>query len=577
MAVGAALLGGAIGGAGINIVIRGVDRFSGVFTKASLGIAKVGKIAATGALVMAAAIAGIGIASVKTAADFETAFTGVRKTVELSEAEFEDLENRFKTLTTEIPVTFVELSKIGEIAGQLGVQGVEDIEKFTKVIADISVTTSLTAEAAATDFARFANIMGMSLKDVDRLGAAVVDLGNNFATNETQITEMSMRLAGAGRVVGLTETDVLGLAAALSAVGIEAQMGGSAVSRTMIKIANAVADGGEALDVFAATAGMSAEEFATKWKNEPAKALVILIDGLKETIDEGENVFAVLEELGVQSIRERDALLRLAGAGELVNKTLDVSAKAWEENTALIVEAEKRYATFASQVQILKNESKLLFEDLGKELIPVLVDLFKVIKDDVLPAIKPLISTMGVFLVNAIEKITPILPKLTGLLIKLMEIFMKLWDVIMPLLEPLMEIGFVIFDAILDAIEPLIPAIAALANLLVPLLKLLVPVVEFLAKLLTLIAQFTGGVLTGIFGGIGSIFGGGGRTTTVGDAIIKPSGQIIKTHPQDTLIATRGGGVGMTIIIQDNNIYGTDPNQIAEALQETIANKIGLG
>jgi len=576
MAVGAALLGGAIGGAGINIVIRGVDRFSGVFTKASLGIAKVGKIAATGALIMAAAIAGIGIASVKTAADFETAFTGVRKTVELSEKEFEDLENRFKTLTTEIPVTFVELSKIGEIAGQLGVQGVEDISKFTKVIADISVTTSLTAEAAATDFARFANIMGMSLKDVDKLGAAVVDLGNNFATNETQITEMSMRLAGAGRVVGLTETDVLGLAAALSAVGIEAQMGGSAVSRTMIKIANAVADGGETLDVFAATAGMSAEEFATKWKNEPAKALVVLIDGLKQTIDEGGNVFAVLEELGVQSIRERDALLRLAGAGDLVNKTLDVSAKAWEENTALIEEAEKRYATFASQVQILKNESKLLFEDLGKELIPVLVDLFKVIKDDVLPAIKPLIPLIGDFLTKAIQGLAPILPKITELLVKLMGIFMELWDALMPLLEPLMDIGFVLLDAIMDAIRPLIPVIALLVKMLVPLLEILAPIAEFLGMILEFIAKAASGLLGGIFGGISKLFGGEGyQPTTVGDAIIKPSGQIIRTHPQDTLIATRGG-VGLTVIIE-GNVYGTDPDEIAEALQDKILNKVSMG
>ena len=81
----------------------------------------------------------------------------------------------------------------------------------------------LNAGDAATTIAQFANIMGASQSQFSNIGSTLVDLGNNFATTEKPIMEMAHRMAGAGKQVGLTEAQVLGFAAALSSVGIEAQ------------------------------------------------------------------------------------------------------------------------------------------------------------------------------------------------------------------------------------------------------------------------------------------------------------------------------------------------------------------
>src|SRR5699024_11452924 len=73
--------------------------------------------------------------------------------------------------------------------------------------------------------------------------------------------------------LGLTEGDVLGLAAAMSSVGIEAEAGGTAMSMGMKKIDAAVREGGDSLAGFAEVAGMTNEEFSRLWSEDSAQGL----------------------------------------------------------------------------------------------------------------------------------------------------------------------------------------------------------------------------------------------------------------------------------------------------------------
>ena len=377
-----AFLAGAAGGATVSIVVNAVDKFSRVFTSAQMQMKGLtGTIAKhQGAFLAAgAAITGIGIATgfamskmVKQAISFEDAFIGVKKTVELSEEEFKKLEKRFKDMAKTIPMTFEELSKIGEIAGQLGVTGVDNLAEFTKTIAAISVTTNMTAEQAATDFARIANVMGVPINEVDRMGSAIVDLGNNFATTEGEIVAMTMRIMGAGKTVGMNTQEVFGMSAALSALGIRSEMGGSAISRAMITIAKSVATGSDELASFAEVSGMSIDEFSAAWKDKPVEALSKVIIGLKGITESGGNTFGILEELDMKSIRITDTMLRLAGSQDGITKAVNMSKTAWEENMALTDEANKRYASMKSQLIILGNRFKILAAELGVILFPML-------------------------------------------------------------------------------------------------------------------------------------------------------------------------------------------------------------
>jgi TP901 family phage tail tape measure protein len=324
-----------------------------------------------GMLVAGAGIAaGLGMASAA-AIQWESDWAGVTKVLDATPEELSRLEDGLRGLAMQIPVTHTELASIAAAAGQLGVES-EHILQFTQTIAAMGVATDLTVEDAAMQMARFSTIMGTPQDDVDQLGAAIVELGNNSAATESEILTMAMRIAGAGNTIGISEGEVLGFAAAMASVGMEAEAGGSAVSRVLLGIDTAVSTSGAELVTFARVAGMSAEEYTQAWEEDAAGATQLFIAGLGEMNDQGKNVTGTLNELGLGEIVVRDALLRMAGASDMVSESLQLGNQGWEENTALVEEAAARYETTESKIQIARNAITETGIAIGEALLPML-------------------------------------------------------------------------------------------------------------------------------------------------------------------------------------------------------------
>lgn len=328
--------------------------------QAEQALSKFGKlvktgIAALGISKIASEIGQLGGYIFQTGLQFESAFAGVEKTVDATDAELQEFRDGIREMSTEIPQTASEIASVAEAAGQLGIKN-DYLLGFTETMSNLGVATNMSATEAATSLARLANITQMPQENFDRLGSTIVDLGNNLATTESEITEMGLRLAGSGKQVGMSEAQILGLAGAISSVGIEAEAGGSAVSTIISKMQLSVEKGGESLEQFANVAGMSAEEFAQAFRNNAAQALVEFVTGLGTMESRGQSAIATLSDMEITEIRQRDALLRLAGAGDVLSESLGIATQAWDENNALTNEAEKRYQTLESQIQILKND-----------------------------------------------------------------------------------------------------------------------------------------------------------------------------------------------------------------------------
>lgn len=335
-------------------------------------------------------IASVGLIT-KAAVDYESAFAGVKKTVdETATVSYKNLSDGIRQMAKELPASAVQIANVAEVAGQLGIKA-DDILKFSRTMIDMGESTNLSAEDAATAIAKIANILGLTSDEYSRFGASVVDLGNNFATTEKDIVEMTNRLAAGGKLAGLTAPEILGLATAMSSVGIEAEAGGTAMTQTLTAIGNAVSlttkDSADDLALIAKVAGTTSEEFQQAWKEKPAEALQSFIKGLNTAHEKGANMDAILMKLGMTGIRQGNMLKSLALSSDKMGAAVARSNQAWKENTALTNEANKRYETTESQLKMFKNQITDLAIEFGGPLLKALRDGLK--------AGKPWIETLA--------------------------------------------------------------------------------------------------------------------------------------------------------------------------------------
>ena len=314
----------------------------------------------------------------KLAMDWESAFAGVKKTVDDSAEGYAQLEGELRNLAKTLPATHTEVAAVAEAAGQLGVAR-DDIVGFTATMIDLGETTNLTADEAATNIAQISNVMGTMDREgsegVERFGAALVELGNNGASTEKEILDMAQRIAGAASTVGASESDVLALSNTLASMGIRAEQGGGVATRVILKMRSAVDEGGESLETFAQVAGTSAEEFAAKFRSSPMEALDLVAQGIGRVNAEGGNVSATLSDLGVKGTEETQVMLALASAGDLLSESLRMGEEAWKSNSALAEEAQKRYETSEARIQIAWNNIKDAAIDAGGAILPVVANI----------------------------------------------------------------------------------------------------------------------------------------------------------------------------------------------------------
>jgi len=363
----------------------GATRMGATFQRMRNVMVSVTTSLATIGLVMA------GINLVKFGADFELAFAGVRKTVDASRTQLNKLGEELISISKEIPLSAVELAKIAEIGGQLGVRA-EDLGLFTRRVAELSIASAdLPFEEAAFALARLTNIMGISIDDAGRLSSVITHLGNNAATTENEIVQMALRMGSFGRVIGLTIDQVLALSASATELGIRADAGGTAFATLFQRLSEAVSMGTDKLALFASVSRMSVDEFSRTFKVDAAGAILAFISGLGEMVNKtvtadtaledleeaGGDAFKTLSDLGLTEKRLSRAVLTLASNTDGLAKNLRNANEAWADGNKTQVEAQKFYDTTINQTKTLWNNITALGEAISKFFLPAVKDSTK--------------------------------------------------------------------------------------------------------------------------------------------------------------------------------------------------------
>lgn len=329
------------------------------------------------------ALAAGGVASAKFAIDFEDSFAGVKKTVDATPEQLAKIKQGIIDLSTTgidgrgaIPQTTTELNELAAAGGQLGISQ-ENIIDFTEVMAQMGSATNLVGEEGAATLARFQNVMGVGQNEIRNIGSAIVDLGNHSATTESEIAAMALRMGKYGSSVRMSAADVLGYSAALSSLGIEAQMGGSAIGRTWLSIETAVANGGEGLKTFAKYSGKSAKEFKEQWNTDSSGAFNGLLKGLQSA----ENLTVALDDLGINNTQDIQAMMALVNGYDLVTESVNRSNTAYQENTTLQEEFNAKNETTASKLANTKNNIVEAARSIGETMLPSIQDASTTVAD----------------------------------------------------------------------------------------------------------------------------------------------------------------------------------------------------
>lgn len=324
-------------------------------------------------------MAAVGAYSGKMAVDFDTAMANLRKTSDMSRGRIEQFARAALESSKVQPVSAGAILNIEALGAQLGVAG-GSLQAFAKTVSGLDIATNMNADTAATQMARFANIVGMAEGDYERFGSTIVAIGNNMATTESEVMSMAMRFASAGKQAGLSEAQILGMSGAMSSLGIKAEMGGSALSQIFVEIGKAVASGGARLEAFSSAAGMSAEQFAAAWGENAAGAFNALIEGIGRASQSGKDMNVVMAELGFTQIRQSDVMRRLAGSTSAVTgqqgllaNALGLAESAWKSNTALQDEVDTRNESMASRLQVLKNKIDAVAITVGRPLVDAVI------------------------------------------------------------------------------------------------------------------------------------------------------------------------------------------------------------
>ncbi len=385
-------------------------------------------------LPVTAGVTALGTAAVKSAVDFESAFASVTKTVNGTEQQLENIRQGILNLSQSTASSANDIAAVAEAAGQLGVK-TDDILQFTETMVRLGDSTNISADEAATAMAKLFNITGTSMDRVQNFGATLVALGNNAATTENDIMNMTTRIAASATQVGMTEQQMLALATSLSSVGLEAEAGGTAISTVITNIDKAVSANSDALMTWAKTAGMSAEEFKTAWETDAYGALQMVVSGMGDASANGESLNLLLDELGVTGIRTSDTMKRLSNASEMMGEMTGIANQAWAENTALTDESNKRYETTAAKLSQLKATLTEVGITFGELLLPYVQAAVEALKklftwlNSLDEGTKKIIITIGLIVaavapvlivigkvVSAVGTIMTIVPKIAGVI-----------------------------------------------------------------------------------------------------------------------------------------------------------------
>ena len=326
------------------------------------------------ALGFGAAVTGGLAATVVSAAKFESAFTSVERTTGLADGAATALKKTLIEMSTVIPVSFEEITKIATLGAQLGIAA-DAVDDFTETVAKFSAITGISVEQVGLSFGRLAQLIKVPVSEFENLSSAIAYTGVNAVATDAEILKMSESIGASASMAGMSADEVVGLGSALASLKVRPEQARGVFIR-LFRIFDTNAAGATAkMDDLARVVGLTTEEAIKLYQTDPSKFFTSFLAGSEAAGTLNETMSA----LGIVNVRELDVIQRLAGNQDVLSKALSDS----REQYLLGSYSSEAYAQvqddLASKVIIMQNAIAALAASFGDALaggIGVVVDMF---------------------------------------------------------------------------------------------------------------------------------------------------------------------------------------------------------
>ena len=288
--------------------------------------------------------------------EFDRQLIAVGKTANISGAELKEFGRAVIELGGELDGVSIEgLLKSSEVAGQLGVSGTENILKFSTAIEKLKLTSDIITDDQVGQFAKFIEVSSDSFENADKLASVITRLGNEMATTEAEVLSNATEIQKGISVYNASAQSILGLGAATSSLGNEAEVSASSIQKGFGVINNAIATGKNLEQVLKLT-NLTQKELAKQFNQDAAGTFVKFVGGLKKAKDEGQNLQVVLKEVELDEVRTFKTIGSLAANYEVLEKAMASAKQEYIENAALNKEVSAASESVSSILTDIKDK-----------------------------------------------------------------------------------------------------------------------------------------------------------------------------------------------------------------------------
>ena len=303
---------------------------------------------------------------VGTAIDFESAMSDVKKVVDGTDDQIQQLTTRIKEMTGELPITAEGLAAIAAAGGQLGVP-IEKLDQFIALAAKMSTAFNLSVDEAGEAVAKLSNVFNIPIENVEALGDAINTLGNTTAAREKDILDVLTRVGGTANQFKLTAEQTSALAATMLEMGTTSEVASTAINAMLSRLQTASVQSPQFQQALESM-GISATKLADDIRENPQEALLEFLRTLEE-LDDKSRAEALVQLFG-REYQSKVALL--LGGLDRYEASLDRISDKTKVAGAMQREFEERMSTTETQLQLMKNGLNNIAINLGSIFLPAL-------------------------------------------------------------------------------------------------------------------------------------------------------------------------------------------------------------